>query len=195
MIHQYQVIQSFLNQVVMNVLYYDHAAEDDGIKQEIADALRAAWASNLTAVMSSSWSLTEVRVRNVSLAGTLSQTFVPTLGTLVGTASGQLVPTQSALLVVTIGPSVKPNRTRTYLGGFTISAMNGGLITAGVVTNAINWGNAVKSLVTATEGTFLRQSVEWVGPPMVVGDANPVSTVRVFNIPATQRRRRIGVGA
>lgn len=195
-IHQYQVRQTFLNQKMMNVFYYDHVQEDDAYKQEITDALRAAWVTQLAlSTLHTSWSLDEVVVRNVSLAGTLSQSFVPTLGAAVGTSATDPLPSQIALLVVTKGQSVKPNRTRTYLTGFVEGATTGGFFTSSFLTAARNWGLAVANLVTATKGTFTRRSVEWVGVPPVVADDNPVGTVIAFNVPATQRRRRIGVGA
>ncbi len=146
--------------------------------------------------MSDDISIYGIDRRRVDSAGllTFSETF--TLGSAVGSLATQSVPTQIALLVSNKGTTTKPNRARTYLAGFTQADINNGLFDANARGNGEAFIDLQSNLNAAGTNPLSRVAAQWnTGHTMVIAtnDISGAASVASF-IPATQRRRRIGVG-
>lgn len=192
------VKQQMRSQEVRNVLYYQHADNlTDTQRQDAADAIRAAWAAFDTSVgLVNDWNLYAVNFRRVDVADLPGIDVVPTAGVLTGSTSaspGLANPT--ALLISFAAPTTSPRRARTYLAGMsTAQLQDSGFWPAAVVTAAGTLATALDS-ITVTGDTMLRVAVRFTGSPPAVTVSNRLQTFIVRSNPATQRRRRIGIGA
>ena len=197
-IYMMTVKQRLLLQECRNIFYYEtqNGEPDSADWQDNCDALRSSLSGQLAIHMANAWSFYSIEYRRVDLVGLPSFEVFPTAGALVGGGGTDPLPTQVAMLVTVKAATQTPNKGRTYLPGFNedsldvglfgtlelsqaavhieqISAMNAGG-PAGLHRVAAQW-NSTHTQVIATNDLFLLSAV-----------ANP--------IPATQRRRRIGVG-
>lgn len=193
--YQFALKQTWVNQQVRNIFYYDTTfTADPGDLQEAVDLVRAAFVSELTAAQQSNdWSLDGVYVRQVNLAGLLGVDYTFTSGVFAGTNVQENVPTQIALLVLGKGITTPPNRVRTYWGGHIEGGITNGFWNASRLTNFLNLTEALDELVV-TGGTFTRASARWLPDGSAVSSTNPLTTYQAVAVPATQRRRRIGRG-
>lgn len=186
--------QVWQNQEMRNVFYYATQDETTAGLQAIVDGLRAAWATNLQSVMHQNWSLYAFDVRKVDVAGQPTVQYSMTSGVLLGGAAGDPLPAQIALLVSFTALTSKPNKARTYLAGLTETSLGSGLWTSGAITGAQNWADATFDPTSGTITGVARLTVEWAADHSYVLGGNILTARQVGNIPATQRRRRIGVG-
>lgn len=188
----------WLNQEIRNIFYYEEitGAPSDSEWQDIVDEIRADYVAELIAQLSPEWSFYGIDRRIVSTAGLLSFSEVPTAGSVVGTSGGDSVATQVAMLASVKGTSTKPNRARTYVAGLTESSMTDSL-----------WGSTARGAVEAlidlqsvlnNAGTnaLQRVSAQWNSSHTQVIVYNNIAArpALASEVPATQRRRRIGVG-
>lgn len=196
----YQVTHkgTWYDQQIRNVYYYETVTGDPSTSewQDIVDEIRADYVAELQSHLVPDYTFVGIDYRNVSTAGLLSFSVTPTAGSLVGTSVNDTVATQIALLVSVKGTTTKPNRARTYLGG-----MNEG------ECGDSKWGATIRSdceafidlqsvLNAAGTNELQRVSAQWnTGHTAVIVSNNIAgSAAQASLIPATQRRRRIGVG-
>jgi len=201
----YQVVhlQRLLGQEIRNIFYYETAQTDLSTAQlqELADDIRDVYvASGIVPHRTNDWQLYGITIRRIDAAGYPGIDVGFTSGALVGAAASENIPTQVALLVHGVSYVQKPNRVRTYLGGYNEGGTVDGIWHA--TTQAVSL-DLVELLDTLTiDGqTWERVTVQWAmsndDPPERLGYAdswNVIDTYFVSSVPATQRRRRIGVG-
>lgn len=178
-----------------NVMYWQLPDNQAATIQGFADALRTSYVDNVEAVLSSSWTLESITVRQMDGGLPFSQEIAFTAGALAGDSNAAIIPAQCALLVSTSVLGGKPNRGRIYFSALTVSAnTNNGrvLSTTGLLFEDLveEWRDG---LDTGAGNAFLRIA----RPNFSLNDwtlDNPVETVIHRSIWATQRRRRPGVG-
>lgn len=196
-LYQVAVKQRLLLQELRNVFYYEAAVVlSDTSKQELADAIRKAYVDSLYGVNANDqWSLYGIDTRRVDIAGLLGNDWGFTLGSLVGGNTAETYATQIALLVLGKGTTIRPNQVRSYLGGWSENAIAaGGVFQSSFVTIGVDFIIDMNAHVLTAE-TVTRQSAQWATPSAThVVDWNPLTTYEGKSIPATQRRRRLGVG-
>ena len=196
-VHQVTHLQRFLGQEVRNVYHYEttHESLSAAQLQELADDIRAAWVSAVGAVnQSNDWSLYGISTRRVDVAGIPGIDVGFTSGALAGTATNESLPSQIAMLAHGVAYVAKPNRVRTYLSGLVENHLSDGIWASAAMTARLNLMNALDTL-TIDGVSWERVSVEWNLAHTAVVEWNQMFTYFVSEVPATQRRRRIGRGA
>jgi hypothetical protein len=189
--------QAFRNQEVKNVFYYQTtAALDDDQKQEVVDTMRNWWATLDGAIdLVNDYELLSATIRYMTLPDYPGEVWVPTSGTFTGSTATPGIANQIALLISFKANTPKPRRARTYLTGFANTAItDAGFWTSSHITAAGVFGNASLS-IAVTGDTLQRVAVQLDPDDGSVALANDLTTVLVRSNPATQRRRRIGIGA
>lgn len=186
--------QTLLDQQVRNVTVWSNMPSDPVDMQALADALRGGWSTQFASFNALGWSLDSLTFSFNETAPIFSVTVPFSLGPLVGADSSDPLPTQTSLLVSTryVGPP--PNRGRVYLAGTTEVRTTNGRYSSGILAAAtalvqswidgVDYGNGIAFLRIARrnpDGTLLITS--------------PAEIALAQDIPATQRSRRIGVGA
>lgn len=196
----FQVVhkQRLLLQEVRNVFYYETITGDPTSAewQDIADEIRVDLTGDINDDQSASWSFYAIEYRKVDVAGLLSVEVIPTAGTLVGVNANNEVPTQIALLVSVKGDTVKPNRARTYLAGFTIAGLTDSIWGSNIVAACELFVDLQSVLNAAGTNELQRVSAQWNSSHTQVIAFNNIAArpSKGSLVPATQRRRRIGVG-
>ena len=195
----FQVVhkQRLLAQEIRNILYYETITGNPSISewQDICDEIRTDWAS-MVADLVDDWEFYGIDYRQVDVAGLPSFSVVPTAGVVAGASANDPTPTQIALLVSAKANTVKPNRVRNYYCGFFEGAITQGLFAAAIRTGFEGFFDDQTVLNAAGTNELQRVSAQWnTGHTMVVDFNNVAAAPGVASIvPATQRRRRIGVG-
>lgn len=197
----FQVVHkmTLLQQEVRNIYYYETITGNPSASewQDICDEIRSDFATTIGAsTFSNNWKFWGIDYRQVDTAGLPSFSVLPTSGDLDGTNANDDLPTQIALLVTAKANVTKPNRVRTYYCGFTEENTTDGL-----------WGATIRGLVedffddqtvlnAAGTNELQRVSAQWnTGHTAVVAYNNVAAAPgKASEVPATQRRRRIGVG-
>lgn len=196
-IYRVSVLQNLLGQRLINVYHYDTTTVlggADGV--ELADAIEDAYVdSDLEDTMSDEWAYAGIELRRVDLADQPSLEIAPTGGAHAGLNVNEVLPLQVCLLVSGTALSTFPRRVRTYLGGFCETHVTNGVWVAGVLSNAVAFIGEMDTL-QITAGELDRVSVRYTDPGSgpIVTSFNRVLTYTTTSVPATQRRRRIGVG-
>lgn len=184
-------------QEINNVLVFANIPEDAQGRQSFADNLRASFVTNTWASSKhTGWSLDSLLfVYNDSLP-IYSVEVDFTAGPLNGADPGDPLPNQIALLVSTQRVGTPPNRGRIYWGGYTEGSIaSDGRFDTASVTEAENQTQDLVDGISYTGGAgvaYLR-----IARRNLTGDlsiTNAIETVVARGIPATQRRRRQGVG-
>lgn len=190
--------QRWLLQEVRNVFYYDTGVGDpsDSEWQDIADEIRADYSSELSGHLVDDWQFYGIDYRKVSVAGLLSFSKTPTAGAFVGTSTAQSTATQVALLISVKGTTTKPNRARTYLGGNPQTGLIGSIWSSAYLNNAEDFIDLQSVLNAGGTNPLTRVAAQWnTSHTMVIVFNNIAGASAVASqVPATQRRRRIGVG-
>jgi len=188
----------WLLQELRNIYYFEtQTGNPTGSEwQDIVDEIRADYDAYLKTYMSSDWKFYGIDYRVVDSAGYNTFSAVPTSGDLVGTGVVDDTATQIACLASVKGITTKPNKVRTYLGGFVESAMSNSLWTSGVITNVTSFITNQGLLNSLGTNVLERVSVTWNSSHTVIVAHNSVylGAIKISQVPATQRRRRIGVG-
>lgn len=197
-IYRVNVNQELLGQSIMNVFYYETTGTLDSSQlQEATDDIRTAWAAFDTAAgLAQDWTLTGATFRQVDVPNLPEITVAPTAGPLVGSADSQPMATQVALLVRGQANSPFPRRVRTYLAGLTEGALAAGIWNTTAANAGLALvGGAMDEIIVVDdqlERVSVRLGDEGQGEQVVA--FNRVTFYDVTQVPATQRRRRIGVG-
>lgn len=192
-------LQEFALQQVRNIYYYETITGNPSAAewQDICDEIRADWATFDTGnILVNDWKFYGITYREVSAAGLPSFTVLPTSGDKVGNSSGDYLPTQIAGLVSVKGNTTKPRNGRTYLCGFGDSAVDNGTFISAIVTAAELFVDNQSVLNAAGTNELQRVAVTWnsSGTQVVAYNNIAGAAANMSTVPATQRRRRIGVG-
>lgn len=188
--------QTWQAQQVRNVWHYETTPDDVPVAefQGAADAIRSAFATQAVQ-FATTWSLDNVTFRRVDLANFPGFTVEFTAGPLVGTNGNQSVATQVALLIsgVVFG-TPPPNRTRTYHAGLAEPSTGANGLWVGAAQTAMGQINIdADDFLTATV-SWDRVAVRYDPITDTVVESNDDLEYGASPVPATQRRRRIGVG-
>ena len=163
--------------------------------QEAIDAIDTAYKSNLQLQFDSGVEFYAYDVRRVDLGNLPTVEFQPTAAAWFGTAAGDRIPNQVAALCTWKAQTTFPRTTRSYLFPFGEGSNNAiGRWQTSTLTDIIDFGDDMLELVITGDLNADKQAVEYSGTPRIVSSANDVTEVVVTNKPATQRRRRPGVG-
>lgn len=197
-IYRVSVLQSALGQAMMNVLHYESSTALSGADAvEVADELRAEYLANFTySALSSAWSYVGIELRRVDTPDEPAWSVAPTAGALNGDSPDNLLPLQVALLVSGTALTTFPRRVRTYHVGLTEAAVVGGMFDAELVSVFVDFNTRINS-IAGVGFTMNRLAVRYgTGEDAgVVVASNPVVAYQGNLVPATQRRRRPGVGS
>lgn len=189
--------QTSQNQRIANVLVWGNIPEDAAGRQSFADNLRAELVTQTwSSTKSTQWSLDSLLfVYNDSLP-IFSVEVDFTGGAYVGANAADPLPNQIALLVSTQRVGTPPNRGRIYYGGYTEASLaNDGRFNTDAVNEAENLTQEFVNGIAYTGGAgiaYLRIGRRNAGGDLSI--TNAIETVVARGIPATQRRRRQGVG-
>lgn len=196
----YQVtwLQRWLLQEIRNTFYYITTVGEpsDSEWQDVVDEIRADIVSTGVTNWSDDWEFYGIDRRRVDTAGLLSFREVPTSGSVAGTSAGDSVATQVALLISNKGTTTKPNRARTYLGGMIEGNTADSLWDSAILSAMEGLCDDQSALNSGGTNPLTRVAAQWNTSHTQVIATNDLSgAVSVGSqVPATQRRRRIGVG-
>lgn len=196
----YQVTHKmrWLLQECRNIYYYETQVGNPSTAEwvDIVDEIRADIVAEIDNHLSDEWAFYAIDYRIVDTAGLLSFEAVPTSGLVAGTAVGESLATQVAMLVGVKGDTVKPNRARTYLSGLTVGSVVDSLFIAAARAAAETFIDLQTVLNSGGTNPLQRVAAQWNSShTQVVATNNIAGAASVASIvPATQRRRRIGVG-
>lgn len=186
--------QTLYGNVVQNVTVWNNIREPEPDAQELADAIRLSFANSWADRAVNNWSLNSITIIYNDALPIWSQEVPFTLGPLTGAVSTSEAANQVACLASTIHDGPPPNRGRIYLAGAGSGQIeNSGLwnvvTTTAARTLVEGWMNGI---TTSTNQFFLR-----IGRRDALGtliQSTQVTAVIARGRPATQRRRRLGVG-
>lgn len=188
----------WLQQECRNIYYFETITGNPSNSewQDIVDEIRGDFDTLLKTYLVPEWAFYGIDYRQVDTAGLPSFSAVPTAGELVGVSGQDSVATQVALLVSAKANTTKPNRVRTYLCGFNESHITDSLWLSNIRGHCEDFAVLQTTLNAAGTNELQRVSVTWnSGHTQVVDYNNVAAAVPVASeVPATQRRRRIGVG-
>lgn len=188
----------FLGQQIRNTFYYITSVGEPstGEWQDIADEIRGDWDTEIKSAISSAYTFNGIDRRRVDTAGLLTFSEVFTAGPLDGTNGSNELPTQIALLISNKGVTTKPNRARTYLCGFITTHVIDSLWQNTPMANGEAFIDLQSNLNSGGTNPLSRVSAQWnTGHTAVVASNDLSGAASVASeVPATQRRRRIGVG-
>lgn len=178
-----------------NVFYF---AGDDAVQgnaQDLGDFMRARIAARIGSTLVNDIVLYGFDVKDLADPGNPTIEYTFTSGTLTGTSTNDPLPSQVAALVTFIALAAKPNRKRFYIPGFSEGNIGpdgrwtpGTLNVMGLLADDINIVGTTLSLAIAHVISRINR------PTGVLVGSNILETKRLSEVPATQRRRRIGVG-
>lgn len=189
--------QTLNGQQIRNVLHFFYTGPNDADgRQDVADFIRSSWvASDFDDSQINNWSLDSCSIRDANSTGPYGLVSF-TGGPLVGKVTTDEAFSQVAMLATLINNGLTPpTRGRIYFGGVN----NAGLLSGGL------WSNTGLDRCEALVGSWLSGltgDAETLS--LRIASRNPDGTADVLNVvdnvlvrsnPATQRRRRIGVGA
>lgn len=196
----YQVtwLMSNLEQEMRNTFYYVTSVGEPSSSewQDIVDEIRGDLVAFGTGKFNDRFIWRGISRRRVDVAGLLSFNEVPTAGNFVGTNATDPLPTQIALLISNKGTTTKPNRARTYIGGLLETHVVESLFDVTVRSDAETLIDNQSNLNSGGTNPLSRVAAQWNSSHTQVIATNDLSgAASVASIvPATQRRRRIGVG-
>lgn len=196
----YQVTHKmrFHLQEVRNTYYYETQVGEPSASEwgDIVDEIRADFLAELVARMVTAWLFYGIDVREVSTAGLPSVEYLPTLGNLVGTNVIDSTATQVAMLVSVQGLTSKPRRARSYLCGFAETFCVDSLWATAATDDAEVFIDLQSVLNAAGANELQRVSAQWNTSHTLVTAWNNIAgrPSKASAVPATQRRRRLGVG-
>ena len=193
----WEVVLNFVldGTVAQNVLHYQDESPATIDWTAFVDVIRADIATHIQTILVPSITFTGITVR-LDVVGSVGQTYEPTAGDISGTSVNDQYARVMALLVRKNADStVRPNRGRAYMAGVTVEHLDdAGEWDQGSRGAANNFWTDMLQISIVTGGNFdlVIKASNPTAPNTV--PYNPVSGVGAQRIPATQRRRRIGVG-
>jgi hypothetical protein len=196
----FQVVhkQRLLLQEVRNIYYYETITGNPSASewQDICDEIRTDFNDHFEPGNSDDWEFYGIDYRQVDVSGLPSFSLTPTSGSVVGSSATDPLATQIALLVSVKENTTAPNHCRTYLCGFTEAHLTDGLFPTPTRSNAENFIDDQSVLNALGTNELQRVSARWNAAHDAVTDYNNVAGAAAVasQVPATQRRRRIGIG-
>lgn len=191
-------LQQLLGQEVRNTFYYVTSVGEPSNSewQDVVDEIRADLVIIGDPEWVDEWFWYGIDRRRVDVAGLLSFREVPTGGTFIGNTTTDSVATQVALLVSNKGTTTKPNRARSFLAGFSEAQMTDSIWNSAVRASMEELIDLQSNLNSGGTNPLSRVAAQWNSSHTQVIATNDLSgAVSVASlVPATQRRRRIGVG-
>lgn len=189
--------QLILGQEIRNVWHYTGQAEQlsSADTVDLADFIRAVYASVGPTNFSNDWRLYSITVRKVDEPGWPSVEVPFTDGPFVGTSAGENLPTQCCLLVHGSTYTLKPNRTRTYHGALLEGHLADGYWNSTAQSQRLTLDAGTDEINLPDAGDIFRCAVKYDRTLDYVTDANVITSFTVSVVPAVQRRRRIGRGS
>lgn len=185
-------------QEVRNVFYYETSVGDPSTSEwkDIVDEIRADLVGDLATDFVDTWEFYAIDYRKVDVAGLLSFEAVPTAGILVGLSAVDSVASQIAMLVSVKGTTTKPNRARTYLCGFRETHLADSLWDSAILASGETFIDLQSALNSGGTNPLQRVAAQWNSShTQVIASNNIAGSAAVASaVPATQRRRRLGVG-
>jgi len=183
-------------QQVRNIFYFAGADAVQANAQEIGDALRGAWVNNLNLALTNQFTLSGFDAKELDVVSNPWIEYTFTAGSWTAGSGNAALPTQIAALVTFIAFTARPNRKRSYLAGMLEeNTGTNNLWTSGTVTVLGGWAQEVMDVPTTTTLAIAHVIARVDKVTGVLVGSNILDTFRITDIPATQRRRRIGVGA
>lgn len=168
---------------------------DIGDLQEDMDDLHDTYVTHLKPAWSSQCTLYGYDVRAVEQLGSPTVPYVPTVGPLVGDQPFPTGATQVCMLVSFALVALPPNRGRKYLPGFLGADIEiDGRWSAARLAEAQAWGEAILDIGTGDPNLLFPLAVQY-DESGVVTVWNELDIAIAKDNPATQRRRRLGVGS
>lgn len=193
-IYRFTVRGQCLSQEWRNVWYGENSVDNVDQLQDVVDQLRIVYVTLGVGLLHSGWNTYGVDARDMDVAGSPSFGYSYTSGTLTGDQALAPVANQTAALVGYTALTVKPNRVRKYLAGFTtVSLGSDGKWSGAAQTGLAAFNTAVLAVTTAVPDTTFPHSVT-IGPLGTATADNRCTVAYLRAVPATQRRRRLGVG-
>ena len=177
--------------ITNNVMYWQGNDALVANRQVIADAVRAILLPAVSA-WSTAYSFTGMTFYNLDNPGTPGVATQFTSGPLVGTNGGELLPGQIAALIGFKANTTRPNRKRLYIAGSTETYVSNGLWISSFITTLTTVANKLLDFETYS-GLDTSFCTVWQTSEGLVS-ANDLEIAQVFQVPATQRRRRRGQG-
>ena len=192
---QIKVYQDFLGQQCLNRFFLDDPAVG-GTYSSVGQWAFDNYNTHLKPIMDQGWSLINVGVTRVDLVGASEVVVVPTGAPVSGqSVNANPAATQVCALVAWAAEDVRPNRGRTYLTGVHENWTDAtGKLTQSILDDVGTWATAMLDASAIDLGARL---VIRGKDPANVGQLteNEIESFVVRDVLATQRRRRIGVGA
>lgn len=181
-----------------NVHHYEFAGYDPTVAemQEAVDALDAAYKTNLQQSYPTALKVYAYDTRRVDVADMPTIEYIATAGLWNGTNVAQGLPTQVAALSTFKATTAFPRTSRTYHFPFTEAANeDGGQVSGAAQFLMLGWATAALELTVTGQLNADKVTVRYGGDPRIVTDWNEVTLTTANPRFATQRRRKIGVGA
>ncbi len=181
---------------IKNVLHYETVGVQGVDMQEATDKIELEWNQNCRDRFAPSVSFVSVTWRDDS-AGSVGVEYLVPLSPVAGTANDNQYAAAEALIIQKVNTSgVKPAKGRLYVGGITSEAFEATGNWALATVQAVEaWVDQIRDFTVPTTG---------VGFQMVIKASNPtapntsiqqnVDLAKGIVRPATQRRRRRGIG-
>jgi hypothetical protein len=175
------------------VFYFGGADAVIGEYQGIADGIRLCFSPDV-GMFVDDFKYTGVMFYLVETPGVPGVWKTFTAGELVGTQAAEYLPPQVSMLLSFTAPNVRPNRKRTYLAGLGEGAQADGVWLSTALDHGEAVGEALLAIAT-TSSMALTFGTVWVTDPVEGTHVyHELETITVSSVPATQRRRRLGVG-
>jgi hypothetical protein len=197
-IYQVTLKQRYYDQEVRNVFYYETTVGDPSTSEwkDIADEIRSDLDTYWNGRCVPEWEFYAIEYREVDTPGLLSFEAIPTSGSLFGTDTGEGSASQLAVLCRVKGTSTKPNRARSYLCGVAADKIVDSKWDSGTTDSAEDFIDEMSVLNNAGTNTLQRVAAQWNTAHTEVTVTNNISAQASLasEVPATQRRRRLGVG-
>lgn len=186
---------TLLGQEIRNVFYYRVVGTPDPANfQAYVDALDTAWKGAMQSGHVGAYNQYGYDIKDAEIPGQPTAFIVPTAGAWSGTASGEPVPAQIAGLVSFRSSTPPPNKGRKYLAGLGENALVNGRWGPTLLGFLEDWGNAVIEIDAGLGTDPDLAAVELTGSPPIVTSSNEFTFSSATDNPATQRRRRLGLG-
>ena len=185
--------QRLLGQECRNTFWFGGGDAVMANAQAICDALYDAWGDNLQSSLVNDWSLYAFDVYDKTIPGVPGIEFVPTAGILQGSSANDPVATQIAMLVTFKAQVAPPNTNRKYLAGMNSATMSQSLFNTSPLGFAEAWAADIIDIGTTLTLGIVMEVVTLNADGTVAG-GNPLEYALARQVPATQRRRRVGIG-
>lgn len=181
--------------VEMRNVFYFHGTEAEWEnRQAIVDEMRSIY-QNFSGDIVNNCQLYSCTVYDLNEPEAPGAEVTFTSGVLTFTNSGEMLPQQVALLLSFKSQTSKPNRARKYIGGFGEGNLVDGVWYSTLITHANSFCADLLDIGSALslDVNFATLGYQTGDPPSLV--MQTLTDYKVSSIPATQRRRRPGVGS